>query len=171
MDMMIDLETLDRNVGCVIVSCGAVVFDPDTGEEVKTYDWKPSLDEQLRNGYHVNADTLAWWMQQGNRELFTDRAGEFTIIKFLDNFRDVAIGSRIQRLWCVGTDFDVAMLRWLFNEYERVWPLSYQAARDVRTWCDALDIDRNMIPCDDLKEHNAVDDCKFAIRCVKAAKK
>jgi hypothetical protein len=69
------------------------------------------------------------------------------------------------RLWCVGTDFDVAMLRYLYNKLDNVgaYPFGYRAARDLRTFCDAMNVDREEVEmADGLKKHNALDD---AIHC------
>lgn len=61
--VMLDLETLGRGPGCVILSIGAVTFNP-FGEGYKhefTCNIEPEISKQL--GFTVDPDTVAWWGQ------------------------------------------------------------------------------------------------------------
>jgi len=181
-DFAIDMETLGRHSGCVVLSIGLVVFNPYTDEIIEKYYWEPDIEKQFRDGLTVEADTLAWWATKEDPE-------ERKILKnYIDtgeedvdnkpNLKDVLLQiihvyheystddtDKFSRLWCVGPDFDIAMLRYLYNKFddEEGYPFHYQAARDLRTFCDALGIDRDEVEmADGLKKHNALDD---AIHC------
>ena len=73
--VMIDLETLGVNPGCVILAVAAVRFDGDCAGE-----WfysRIDLRGALRAKFHVEADTLAWWFRHGEAALeFSTSGGE-----------------------------------------------------------------------------------------------
>ena len=62
---MIDIETLGTDPDCVVLSVGAVKFDPFTLNEPhsKTL-WRPSADEQLNADRSVDQGTIEWWGKQ-----------------------------------------------------------------------------------------------------------
>ena len=62
---MIDLETLSTNPNAVILTLGAVKFDPYT--VMKPYDdlyFRVDVDSQTEMGRDVMQDTLDWWGKQ-----------------------------------------------------------------------------------------------------------
>ena len=64
-DVMVDLETLGKRAGCVIVSVGAVKFDPKTGfVDVDNSFYKAiTVESAMRYGLTVDPETLRWWMK------------------------------------------------------------------------------------------------------------
>jgi Mesyanzhinovviridae exonuclease len=71
--VMLDLETLGTEAGCVVVAIGAVAFDPmgayvhppdmtnlQSDEFYAVIDIQSCLDAGLR----INGNTLYWWLQQ-----------------------------------------------------------------------------------------------------------
>jgi hypothetical protein len=61
-DVMIDLETLGRRPGCVVLSIGAVEFGPaGLGREFYIV---LDIFGQKSLGLHEDPDTLAWWEAQ-----------------------------------------------------------------------------------------------------------
>ena len=64
-DVMVDLETLGRRAGCVIVSVGAVKFDPKTGfvDTDNAFYKAITVESAMRYGLRVDPDTLRWWMR------------------------------------------------------------------------------------------------------------
>jgi len=62
---MIDIETLGTEPDCVVLSVGAVKFDPYklTDPHAKTL-WRPSADEQMTADRSVLESTLQWWAGQ-----------------------------------------------------------------------------------------------------------
>ena len=62
---MIDLETLSTRPDAVILSVGAIKFDPYSSTE--PHDpllFKVDVDSQTEMGRHVMEDTLNWWATQ-----------------------------------------------------------------------------------------------------------
>lgn len=68
--IMVDLETMGTTPGSVILSIGAVAFDPDMKEAIEpenpaqTFHQHISLKNSLARGFLTSADTTLWWMNQ-----------------------------------------------------------------------------------------------------------
>ena len=62
---MIDIETLDTRPNSVVLSVGAVKFDPYAEIEPHTKTlWRPGVDDQLAQGRTMSNTTLEWWAKQ-----------------------------------------------------------------------------------------------------------
>lgn len=62
MDVMVDLETLGRRAGCVVLSLGAVAFDKDGLKSEFEMVFNKTNSQLL--GLHVDSETEAWWLRQ-----------------------------------------------------------------------------------------------------------
>ena len=61
-DVMIDMETLSTNPDCVILTIGAVRFDPMGTGVAEKLELRPEIDSQTEEfDIHINPDTLRWW--------------------------------------------------------------------------------------------------------------
>ena len=140
--IMIDLETMDTLPTTVVLSCGAVFFDPEaeTIDKTHTFLAYPNLQEQLDNGRTISADTLLWWMKQSS-EARGDwiKARQVKLDTFRENFRTWC-GDRM-RVWSNGSCFDVAIMENLL-EHTRI-PWRYWDIRDTRTLWDIHPYDKS----------------------------
>ena len=60
-DIMIDIESLDTRPDCVILSIGAVRFDPRGNGVVEKLELKPTVEDQTEiYNRSINEDTLRW---------------------------------------------------------------------------------------------------------------
>lgn len=171
-DFAVDLETLGRQAGCAILSIGAVAFDPSpTGSILHEFYKELQLEPQFREGFKVEAATLRWWCGQENLDVLSgedlDRTEPEKAYRGLAHFLSTH-GDGNSRLWAVGTDFDVAMLRWMFDRYNVMWPLQYGASRDVRTLCDVTGFNRDAFQVEG-RPHHALDDAKYAAMLAREA--
>ena len=66
MNIVVDIETTDNSPTSAILSIGAASLNSD-GAVVSTFYTPVSLDNCLRLGMTVGADTLAWWMEQDDK--------------------------------------------------------------------------------------------------------
>jgi len=66
MNIVVDIETTDNCPTAAILSIGAAALSSD-GAVVSTFYTPVSLDNCLRIGMTVGADTLAWWMEQDDK--------------------------------------------------------------------------------------------------------
>jgi len=63
-DVMIDIETLSTRLGAVVLTIGAVVFDPESEELGQTFFIRLPAQEQIDRGALVDMQTIRWWMDQ-----------------------------------------------------------------------------------------------------------
>jgi hypothetical protein len=123
-DIMVDLETLGNTPGCVILSIGAVAFDPVEGvlspdgfyNVLNTAD---CMDHYLSK----DEETEKWWGRQSEeaRQVLRDAEDAKTSVPLklgLENFNTFVRqygGQRTVRVWGNGSDFDNAILAVAFK--------------------------------------------------------
>lgn len=177
---MIDLETLDTLPSAVILSIGAVTFDPSSktlGSKFYANTACPeSINRQLQLGRTVSGETLSWWMRQSSeaqkvfREYDTSggelnssllasleleahdlRSGLLALWKFIsDNNPNTAI-------WSNGADFDLPILAHAYRGMGHAPPWPYRTARCYRTITN-LGIGPRRPAATKGVKHNALDD-------------
>ena len=122
---MLDLETLGTQPGCVILTLGAVKFNPyDTQEPGPGLYIRPDVDEQIARGREVQQDTLEWWTQQ-NDEVREEALGTEDRIPVEEMYRQLnrfLVG--VDNIWAQGPVFDIAILENLYMQYG--WPTPWQ---------------------------------------------
>lgn len=117
MNIMIDIETLGlgQEGTPVILQIGRCMFDENEVHESKSYylDFQKQLDDPM---FHVNADTLMWWMQQekARNTVFSygaERVGLSDALGELSNdiFRNRAKGQG--QIWCLHELFDLQVIK------------------------------------------------------------
>lgn len=177
-DFAVDIETLGRQAGCVIISVGAVAFDPSPTGGIRHEFYKElQIDPQLRAGFKAEAATLRWWAGQEDLDVLSGddfkSLDGVARVKPSEAYLDLSAfvsrhGTDESRLWAVGNDFDVAMLRWMFDYHRIVWPFHYAASRDARTLCDVTGFDRSSFQVEG-RLHHALDDARYAAELVREA--
>lgn len=145
-DLMLDLETLDTRPSAVVLSIGAVMFDRYTREIGPTFyvELTNHLDDQLKNGRTVSGDTIAWWMRQSPeaRRVFEEKKTSHercTPMYALSMFIDFCRTHKAKFVWAKDPDFDVVILRSMFEAYgvnDLHFPFSYSKGRSCRTMED-----------------------------------
>jgi hypothetical protein len=154
---MIDIETLDTAPHSVILSVGAVRFDPYSNN-VPTHKtlWRPSVDEQLSADRTVSESTLEFWSQQDSAirdRTFTDE-GRICVHDFFKHLNKYLVG--VDKIWCHGPQFDMVIIEDLYAQYKHHKGWAYWQVCDSRTIF-------NMMPKDPRKDmqqdlHSADDD-------------
>lgn len=149
MDLMIDLETLDTSPTAVVLSLGAVAFDPYTHARGETFyvEFTNFLEQQTGVGRTISPSTVLWWMQQNAtaREVFkpketsTERCSP---LWGLTAFNEYVAEAGVKKVWAKDPDFDVVILRSLYqtNAPDLAFPFKYNAGRSVRTVEDAFPV-------------------------------
>lgn len=130
--VMIDIETLGKNPGCVILSIGAVQFG--TGRKGEWFYEKISIDDCTRNGLTIDESTLRWWGDQSaeaRREAFS---GKQLLNSALFNL-SAWIGDGAQ-VWGNGAAFDMGILRAAYIRFGVNDPWKYSGERCFRTLRD-----------------------------------
>ena len=137
-DIMIDIESLDTRPDCVILTIGAVRFDPRGHGVVEKLELRPTVEDQTEvYNRSINEDTLRWWGEQspealeealGDRGRTSFRECMETLYKFCWNRRAV---------WSNGASFDIVVaetaMRQTLTEYPNPIPWPFWTMRDTRT--------------------------------------
>lgn len=149
---MIDLETLGTSPGCTILSIGAVTFDADgLGER---FHRSISLESNEAAGLTIDADTLAWWLDQDADAREVLSGGE-ELGEVLHHLRLFFQHQDIEEVWAHSPSFDCAILKAAYEAVGQDAPWGYYDERDARTLAE--------LPCavdvaHEGTEHDALDD-------------
>lgn len=141
--IMLDLETLDTKTSAVVLSIGAVAFDPYSKDLGTTFYVEMTEDTaaQQARGRTISGDTVTWWMQQNvlARRLFASPPSEgverVTTVEALARFATFigAHGDDKALIWGNGADFDNIILGSLYEDLGYRKPWSYGRNRCFRT--------------------------------------
>jgi hypothetical protein len=137
---MIDLETLATSTDAVVLTIGAVKFDP-FGSDIKepamdSFYVKIDIDSCDELGLVANDDTIAWWAQQdkaAQAEAF-EGADRIHIREAFDQLYKFCWGAK--RVWSNGAAFDIPICEHVYKKLNKAVPWQYWAVRDVRTAFD-----------------------------------
>ena len=171
-NIMIDIETLGRKPGCVVLSIGAVYFDPRTGETGPEFYEEISLKDSLKNGYTIDPETLQWYASEGltmpvhGTRMLPDVLNELKRFVMAPN---TPLGELANSkgndpiIWANSPAFDLEILSYAYGQCG--WtesPWQYWNVRDVRTLVKVAGIDKT----NRYNTHNALMDCKNQISWV-----
>ena len=162
---MIDLETLDTGVDSVVLTCGAVKFDPFTSEApyAELYH-RIDVDEQTAMGRTIDEGTIAWWGTQPEA-IWQEALGDENRTGVDDFIRDLqrwVVG--VDVIWAQGYGFDITILETLLRQKGHNKPWNFWNLRDSRTLFKLMPEDpRKAMNFD---AHNALEDCKAQAYCV-----
>lgn len=158
-DIMLDLETLSTRPEAVILTIGAVKFNPFVQDEFgETLYIKPNVDEQIEVGRHVDEGTIEWWGKQPEdiREDAMGEDGRISIEDTLKRLNKFLVGA--DNIWAQGPIFDIGILENLYRARTQPPPWQHWRIRDSRTLFG--------VHGDPRKQgrdgfHNAVADCVY----------
>jgi hypothetical protein len=134
--LMVDLETMAVTPRAVVLTLGAVHFNPyGNGYGDKLY-LRFDLDDQDKLNREIDPNTLDWWANQDPKvmeEAFSpdDRV---PLKDAMDQFHKFAWGC--DAFWAHGSLFDIAILEDLYRQIEKPVPWQYWQIRDTRTIFD-----------------------------------
>lgn len=134
--LMIDMETLAVSPRAVVLSLGAVHFNPwGNGYGDKIY-FKIDLDDQDKLGREIDPNTIEWWGKQDlaiMEEAFsqTDR---IPLEEAMDRFHKFAWGCEC--FWSHGATFDLMIIQDIYQQLGKPLPWNYWQLRDTRTIFD-----------------------------------
>lgn len=137
-DIMIDLETLDTSPYCVILTIGAVRFDPKGMGVVERLELRPTIEEQTEiHNRIINEDTIRWWSTQ-SPEAMEEAMGDRGRIPFRDCMEQLYKFCWNRRaVWSNGAGFDIVACETAFRQTltdrPNTIPWPYYTVRDTRT--------------------------------------
>jgi hypothetical protein len=162
---MVDLETLGSRAGCVILSIGAVYFDPVSGHLGDEFYTPIKIANQTKHGLTIDPATVCWWMKQSEaaRSVFAecddDKTPELVVVMrdFLDWVKARADKKTI--VWSHGGNFDWPILEAALHVFDWKMPSPFWNSRCTRTLYEQAGIKRNDL--DNHRrgpKHNALED-------------
>ena len=161
---MLDLETLSTKQNAVVLTLGAVKFNPfNLQEPSEELYLRIDADQQISLGRDVSESTVEWWMKQ-SEEVQEEAMGPENRISVVDACQQLnrfLVG--VDKVWCQGPHFDITILETLFRDVEMSTNWQYYQVMDSRTifslFGDLRDKNRS-------SAHNAVEDCKEQVRAL-----
>ena len=160
-DVMVDIETLATGPNAVILTIGALRFNPygdDRGrpvEEMPHFYCRVDPESFDYPEAEINDDTLAWWAKQPpeiQHEAFGEGVERFSIKRALEILFDFC--RPMDRIWANGPAFDIIILETAAKHAGVPVPWNFWQARDCRT-VFRLNPQRE----EKANNHNALDDC------------
>lgn len=134
--LMVDMETLGVSPRSVVLSLGAVHFDPMGQGYTDSIYFKINLDDQDTLGREIDPNTIEWWGKQDPlimEEAF-DENGRIGLNDALNRFHKFAWGC--DAFWSHGATFDLVILEDIYRQLNRPLPWNYWQLRDTRTLFD-----------------------------------
>ena len=165
--IMVDIETLSTAKNAVVLSIGAVFFDPKTGDILDEFYKELRLSDQ--HNRKVDVSTVQWWVNQVSQH--PERASIFSQ-ELNDNkcptrnalllLRDFIASHRVAEhdlcVWACDPDFDLDILATLYADYDLNVPWKFYEPKSVRT-IRMLGKEMGLPKLEDQKTHNALEDC------------
>ena len=151
---MVDLETLATSPNAVILTIGAVTFDPASNKIFDKLYYRVDVDSCDRLGMVVDDATIEWWSKQAanvQTEAFAED-NRVPIEEVIEKFHKFAWNC--DAFWSHGATFDLVILDCYYRKLNKVPPWNFWQIRDTRTLFD-LGYDPEM-PKEGL--HNALED-------------
>jgi len=136
-DIMIDIESLNTTPDCVILTIGAVRFDPKGTGVVERLELRPTIEDQTGvYGRTINEDTLRWWGEQ-SPEAIEEAMGDWGRESFADCMEKLYKFCWNRRaVWSDGASFDCVVMEHAWRQVSDKpnpipWP--FWSVRDTRT--------------------------------------
>ena len=163
--VMLDIETLSTRPESVVLTLGAVKFDPwadevamDSGLYLRI-----NVDEQLALGRHVQEETVEWWGKQ-EESVREEALGEGDRVSLEDTAAQLnrfLVGAEC--IWCQGPAFDIVILENLYRQLVKPTPWQFWQIRDSRT---LFGVHGDPRVKGRAQAHNALADCYYQARAV-----
>jgi hypothetical protein len=160
-DIMIDIESLDTSPNCVILTIGAVRFDPRGMGIVERLELRPTIDEQTEKYNRViNEDTLRWWGEQ-SPEALDEAMGDRDRVSFNDCMEALYKFCWNRRaVWSNGASFDIVAMESAWRNLGMRIPWPYYTVRDTRTLYEVAGVNLKDKKYGTSTTHKAVEDAE-----------
>jgi len=152
--LMVDLETLATSPDAVILTIGAVLFDPYSTRIFDKFYTRVDIDSCDKLGMRVDDSTIEWWGKQSKQaqdEAFSEE-NRLHIEEAIEKFHKFAWNS--EAYWSHGSIFDINILESYYRKLNKATPWQFWQIRDTRTIFD-LGYDPELPK---VTAHNALED-------------
>ena len=137
-DVMIDIESLDTTPDCVILTIGAVLFDPCGHGIVDKIEIRPTIEDQTDiHNRRINDATLEWWGRQSPAAI-EEAMGDSNRVSFEEAMNQLYkfCWNRSKCAWSNGAPFDIVVMEHAWRQHGKNPPWNFWDIRDTRTLYD-----------------------------------
>lgn len=163
--VMLDLETLGTHPDCVILTLGAIKFDPHSDREPGPGIYlRLDIEEQLSLGRSTLDSTIEWWARQTEEvrsEALGDGGTRVTISEMRRELNRFLVG--VDHIWAQGPAFDIVILEDLYRSQKWSIPWHFWQIRDSRT---LFGVHGDPRKAGRDQAHNALADCFYQAKAV-----
>ncbi len=160
--IMLDMETLSTTTSTVILTIGAVVFDPMSNGIIDSIELRPEMEEQT-DVYNrtIDESTLEWWGKQ-SPDAINEAMGDHGRIPYREAMEKLAKYCwNKDAIWSNGSVFDIMIAEHAFQQLGINTPWQFWKIRDCRTIYDLTGIS---IKTGHVTEHKAVEDAIWQVK-------
>lgn len=160
---VIDIETLGVSQQSVVLSIGAVEFDPKGQKIIDEFYQELRLEDQV--GRMTDIGTVRWWIKQivehperASIFLNENRCPVRNALNLLREFLGGFPSKENPRcIWACDPDFDLSILNNLYSSYQLASPWAYYEGKSIRTIRHLTDDLFSRVHFE--KTHNSLEDC------------
>lgn len=163
---MVDTETLGTRFNSALVSIGACLFEPETGEITSRFYRIVDLADACKYG-RVDGATIRFWLNQGDAARQQMTKGTEKLEQALEAFRVFYTNAGAIPIWSNGASFDIPIIEFAYQQcLGQTAPWDFWNVRDCRT-IEAMARDLYKRPkMDEGAAHNALFDAVFQAQYV-----
>lgn len=161
---MIDIETLSTKMNSLIVSIGAIKFNPRSEDldidKMDKFYCLIDIEESKSYNFDIDENCLKWWDKQPEdikNEILYSNINRVKIKDALLSFNTWYNSSNVNNVWSQGINFDFPILENAYNCFNINVPWKYWSVRDSRTLCEICKIKKSTEFNN--KSHHPIYDC------------
>lgn len=130
--IMLDIECLSVRQDAIVTNIGYTVFFPKSREIVDSGNIYLDIVEQGKLGRTVMSSTLDFWVNQSKEAQHQiTSTNRLSVNEALNLFNSKCEG--ISKAWAKSTNFDMEILKSLYEAANIKWPIKYSKYVDVRS--------------------------------------
>lgn len=157
---MLDIETLGRKPGCVVLSIGVCTFDLENVFADVTYEVLVDPLSCQHLGMEIDHETYSWWQEQDPEVFRRMTSGNVPIQSALRELTEWLGAVGMSEVWAKSPQFDCAILEYAYWRTGLPVPWTYRQPRDLRTLLALVPDDLTAgLTCS--AEHDALADAIF----------
>jgi len=160
---MLDIESLDLTPECVILTIGAVSFDPRGNGILERLLLKPTIEDQTEvYNRKIDDGTINWWAEQ-NPQALEEALGEEGRMSLHDCMEQLyQFCWNRNCVWSNGASYDIvcceSAFRQALTEYTNPIPWQFYKVRDTRTLYEIANV--KLKDGGYVTKHSAADDAE-----------
>lgn len=152
-DIMLDIETLSTRADGIILSIGAVKFDPN-GDTIDNEGFYASISVESNHlaGRHLSESTLKFWLKQSAEAQIVFHEKKVALADALNDFA-AFFDHADYKVWGNGASFDVPMIAHAFETHGAETPWKFWNSRCYRTIKNLPAAQKAVKVANELKHH------------------